>query len=271
MAFQNVFQNVFQRYELKYMLTADQKRKIMEVMEPYMKQDEFGRSTIRSIYYDTPDSLLIRRSLEKPIYKEKLRVRSYTKATADSTVFIELKKKYESIVYKRRVGVSEADAVGYLNQGRPLEIKNQITEEIDYFLQFYKGLQPAVFLSCEREAFYGKEDHELRITFDENILWRDEDLSLQSEIYGKPILEPGCTLMEIKVAAAMPKWLVDVLSAEKIYQTSVSKYGAAYTQKMSAQRTLLLPAGRYVSALTTQAGKNQKQRRKEVSYVESVI
>lgn len=253
------------------MLTADQKRKIMEAMEPYMKQDEFGRSTIRNIYYDTPDSLLIRRSLEKPIYKEKLRVRSYTKATADSTVFIELKKKYDSVVYKRRVSVPEADAEGYLNQGKSLKLKNQITEEIDYFRQLYKGLRPAVFLSYEREAFYGKEDHELRITFDENILWREEDLSLQSEIYGKPILEPGCTLMEIKVAAAMPKWLVDVLSAEKIYQTSLSKYGAAYAQMMSAKKTLFIPASRYVSALQTQTIKNQKQRRKEVSYVESVI
>ena len=101
------FQNVFQRYELKYMLSVEQKQKVMEAMVPYMKQDEFGRSTIRNIYYDTPDSLLIRRSLEKPVYKEKLRVRSYSKASADSIVFIELKKKYDSVVYRseeRRVG-----------------------------------------------------------------------------------------------------------------------------------------------------------------------
>ncbi len=244
---------------------------VMEAMKPYMMPDEFGRSTIRNIYYDTPDSRLIRRSLEKPVYKEKLRVRSYTKATAESIVFVELKKKFDSVVYKRRVSVAEAEASEYLDRGKPLPVKNQITEEIEYFRQNYSGLRPAVFLSYEREAFYGKEDHELRITFDENILWRKEDLSLQSEIYGKPILDRGCTLMEVKVAAAMPKWLVDVLSSGRIYQTSLSKYGAAYVQMVTGQQTVKKSMGKQVSALQTQRIKNRVQRRKEVCYVESVI
>lgn len=224
------FQNVFKRYELKYLLTKEQKNVILEAMQPYMEQDAFGRSTIRNIYYDTPSSLLIRNSLEKPVYKEKLRVRSYKTATPDSTVFVELKKKYKSVVYKRRVSVTEQEAMKYLNEGQALSMQNQITKEIDYFCKVYEGLAPAMFLTYEREAFFGKEDRDLRITFDENILWRTEDISLRSEVYGTPILEDGYALMEVKIAGAMPMWLAQTLSEQQIFKTSFSKYGNAYLQ-----------------------------------------
>ena len=85
------FQTVFKRYELKYMLTLEQKEKILEAMSPYMQLDKYGRTTIRNIYFDTDSYRLIRRSIEKPAYKEKIRIRSYAQATADSTVFVELK------------------------------------------------------------------------------------------------------------------------------------------------------------------------------------
>ena len=260
-------QNRFERYELKYLVTKKQKTQIMEAMEPYMCPDEFGRSTIRNIYYDTSDSLLIRRSLEKPVYKEKLRVRSYSRATADSTVFIELKKKYESVVYKRRVSVTEAEAMNYLNRGETMEFHNQITEEIDYFRKMYPGLRPAVFLSYEREAFYGKEDRELRITFDENILWRDNECTLRADIYGTPVLEPGYSLMEIKVAQAIPMWLVRALSQARVYQTSISKYGEAYKQMVRKQQKEAVVTKRFALALQAKNRKNSEQRRKEVSYV----
>lgn len=226
------YQNTFKRYELKYLITKEQKEMLQQVFQQYMKADEYGKSTICNIYFDTPDSLLIRRSLEKPVYKEKLRVRSYGTATGDSTVFVELKKKYKSVVYKRRVSVREHEAMDYLCKGKPLPIQNQITEEIDYACEFYKNLEPAVFLSYEREAFYGKYDRELRITFDENILWRDTDISLCAPTYGTPILQPGFSLMEIKIAGAMPLWLAELLSECRIYKTSFSKYGNAYLAMM---------------------------------------
>ena len=222
------YQNTFKRYELKYLLTKEQKEIIQKAMIPYMKGDEYGRSTICNIYFDTPDSLLIRRSLEKPVYKEKLRVRSYGRAKHESTVFVELKKKYKSVVYKRRISTTEREAMQYLCAGIPLAKQSQITEEIDYVCELYRNLQPAVFLSYEREAFYGMEDGELRITFDENILWRNEDISLCSQVYGNSILEPGYCLMEIKIAGAMPLWLAQLLAEHHIYQTSFSKYGCAY-------------------------------------------
>ena len=141
------YQDIFKRYEMKYMLTKEQKELVLQAMAEYMKPDEFGRSTICNIYFDTPDYQLIRRSLEKPVYKEKLRVRSYGKAKEDGTVFVELKKKYKGVVYKRRISTSEKEAMAYLIQGEELSKQSQITDEISYFKQMYQGLQPAVYLS----------------------------------------------------------------------------------------------------------------------------
>lgn len=230
------YQNTFKRYELKYLLTKEQRIQIEKAMAPYMVLDEYGRSTIHNIYLDTPDYLLIRRSLEKPLYKEKLRIRSYQTTTKDSEVFVEIKKKYQSIVYKRRISVREEDAMRYFGEGIALPIRNQITREIDYACESYAKLRPAVFLSYEREAYYGREDRELRITFDDHILWRQEELSLCVKPYGKEILEPGSSLMEIKLASAMPLWLAQSLSEYRIFRTSFSKYGNAYLEMQKNEK-----------------------------------
>ena len=223
-------QMVFKRYEIKYLLNGKQKEKVLRAMEPYMEPDAYGRSTIRNIYYDTDNYRLVRKSLEKPVYKEKLRVRSYRAVGPDDRVFVELKKKYDGVVYKRRISVAEQAAFQYLTGRISAPEPSQITEEIDYFLQFYETLAPKVFLSYEREAFYTKEPGEFRVTFDENILWRETDLSLEKGIYGAPILKPGQTLMEIKTPGAIPLWMVKVLSEESIRRTSFSKYGNAYLE-----------------------------------------
>lgn len=226
------YQNTFERYELKYLITKEEKSLLQRAFEPYMRKDDYDRSIIRNVYYDTPDYLIIRRSLEKPVYKEKLRVRSYGIATEDSTVFVELKKKYQSVVYKRRVEVTEREAMDYFAKNILLSTHNQITEEIDYACKFYGNLEPAMLLSYEREAFCGKEDMDFRITFDENILWRDTDISLRSPVYGTPILQEDHVLMEIKLAYAMPLWLAQLLSEKRIFKTSFSKYGNAYLALM---------------------------------------
>ena len=105
------YQTVFKRYELKYLLTERQKKCVMEAMEPCMTPDAYGRTTIRNIYFDTADYRLARRSIEKPVYKEKLRIRSYEKASGASPVFVELKKKYKGVVYKRRISMPEREAM----------------------------------------------------------------------------------------------------------------------------------------------------------------
>ena len=229
-------QMVFQRYEIKFLLTRKQKECILKAMEPYMELDAYGRSTIRNIYYDTDNYRLVRKSLEKPVYKEKLRVRSYSVAAPDDKVFVELKKKYKGVVYKRRITIPERAAAAYLAGTAEAPESSQITEEIDYFLQFYRTLAPKVFLSYEREAYYTKEPSEFRLTFDENILWRETDLSLGKGVYGTPILQPGQTLMEIKTPGNIPLWMVKVLSEENIRKTSFSKYGNAYIQIFNREK-----------------------------------
>lgn len=223
------YQNIFKRYEFKYMLSPQKLDCVMQAMQGHMREDEYGKSLLCNLYFDTPNYLLIRRSIERPIYKEKLRIRSYGIADGDSTVFAELKKKCESVVYKRRVSMSESEAMSYLNGGSPPK-SNQITNEIDYFVSFYKELSPKVYLSYEREAFYATENKDLRITFDNNILWRDSDLSLRSGAYGNSLLKPGQTLMEIKTSSGIPLWLARTLSENQIYKTSFSKYGEAYKE-----------------------------------------
>ena len=223
------FQTVFKRYELKYMLTPLQKEKILEAMSPYMQLDKYGRTTIRNIYFDTDNYRLIRRSIEKPAYKEKLRIRSYSQATSDSTVFVELKKKYQKVVYKRRLPLCENDAMAWVCRERACPFDTQISREIDYFIDFYGKLNPTVFLSYEREAYYDKGGGDFRVTFDDHILCRHTDVSLCSSVYGAPILPEGMVLMELKCSGGIPLWMVEVLSRERIYKTSFSKYGTAYT------------------------------------------
>ena len=220
-------QMIFKRYETKYIISTKQLALIKEEFEKHMTPDIHGKNTICSLYYDTPDFRLIRRSIEKPVYKEKLRVRSYGVADSDTLVFVELKKKYKSVVYKRRIGLSEKDATHYLKT-KESPIQNQITREIDYAIDFYRELSPAMLLTYEREAFYAKDNPEFRVTFDTNVLWRNYDLSLSKGIYGQPILKPDQVLMEVKTADSIPLWMTQLLSKNHIYKTSFSKYGTAY-------------------------------------------
>lgn len=227
------YQATFKRYEIKYLLTQQQKQAVLQAMQPYMKLDQYGRTTIRNIYYDTDTYRLIRRSLEKPAYKEKLRIRSYQAVAPDDPVFVELKKKYKSVVYKRRLTLPEIEARDSFNNGSPLPVHSQIAEEIEYFRSYYEGLHPTVFLSYEREAFYAVDDSDFRVTFDENILYRTKDFSLGSEAYGTPLLNPGETLMEIKTAGGLPLWMSHELNRLKVFHTSFSKYGSAYLDLMA--------------------------------------
>lgn len=265
------FQTVFKRYELKYMITRDQQTRILQAMEPYMIPDSFGKSTIRNIYFDTDDHILARHSVAKPDFKEKLRIRCYDQATEDSTVFVELKRKFDHVVYKRRVALPENIAMSWtqgLTQGLsrrhsegktsvtsgdcfdPSALTGQMSREIDYFLSYYGYLRPAAFISYDRQAYrakapgasccsYGQTDtlfssfdSDFRVTFDENILFRDYDISLESDVYGTPLLEEGKILMELKCSGGIPLWMTEILSEEHIYKTSFSKYGTAYTKYM---------------------------------------
>lgn len=234
------FQTVFKRYELKYLLTPTQKETVLAAMAPYMRLDQYGRTTIRNLYYDTDTHLLIRRSIEKPVYKEKLRVRSYCRVADDSGVFVEIKKKYNGIVYKRRIPMQNKDAMAWLSGKKQCPQHTQIAQEIDYFLDYYGALRPVVFLSYEREAYYSKDGSDFRVTFDDTILCRQDELSLEAEAYGTQILPEGKVLMEVKCSGGIPLWMTQVLSRERIYKTSFSKYATAY-------RTLIFPQSHLIN------------------------
>ncbi|MDC7224880.1 MAG: polyphosphate polymerase domain-containing protein [Spirochaetales bacterium] len=224
----------FERKEMKYVLTAEQYDRLVGPIASRLLPDDHPRYTIRNLYLDTPDYRLIRRSLEKPVYKEKMRLRCYGASGEPKRVFVELKKKYKGIVYKRRIKVSSGEALRVIrgeSQG-----KGQVEREIEYFRKFYPDLKPVLFLSYDREAYRGRDEEELRLTFDRNIRWREEDLDLGSSCYGNTLLDKGQVLMEIKCAGALPLWLTKALGDQRIYRTSFSKYGRAYGDKLNAFR-----------------------------------
>lgn len=231
------FKDTFARIETKYLLEDFQYRAIRERLEGMAQVDEYGKTSILNIYYDTKDFNLIRTSLEKPVYKEKLRLRTYGIPEDDTKGFIEIKKKYKGIVYKRRIGMDYSDALKYLNEGAPAKKESQISKEIDYFKSFYKGLRPAMAISYDRIAMAGISDPELRITFDENIRWRVDHLDLKKGNVGEEILKPGQHLMELKIAGAMTLEMAHILDELGIRQTSFSKYGRGFVDYMYGGRT----------------------------------
>ena len=220
---------VFQRYELKYLLSAAQCEAVLKKAGDRLSADRYGKTTVLSLYYDTDDFRLIRRSLEKPQYKEKLRLRSYGLAGPGSTVFLELKKKCSGVVFKRRIETTP-EAVGKNAVGQ-----GQIAKEISWFLSFYGNPVPKMLLLYDRTAYLGEGD--LRVTFDRNIRYRTERLTLSDGLDGIPVLPGGDVLMEIKTGTAIPLWLTKILNEEKIYKTSFSKYGEAYLAETLKQTT----------------------------------
>lgn len=222
------YQSVFQRYEIKYLITQEQKNRILLRAAERLALDRYGRTSIRNIYFDTDSYRLIRHSIEKPAYKEKLRLRSYQRARNEGSVFVELKKKYRSVVYKRRMRLPQEQAMSWATGRAQMPNQSQIAQEIDYFLNFYQSLQPKLFLSYEREAYFCKQIPDFRVTFDDHICCRQEELTLDSEVWGEEILTDGMTLMEIKCAGGIPLWMSRILSEERIYKTSFSKYGICY-------------------------------------------
>ncbi len=248
--------NTFARKEIKFLLNMEQYESLMEVIPQYMNPDKYcvgGKEYgIYNIYYDTPDDYLIRESLAKPYYKEKLRLRSYySPAQPDSLVFLEVKKKIGGIVTKRRVSMTLAESDAYFADRSKPEMRKYITEqvfrELDVFLDNYP-VAPKQYISYQREAFFGKDNGDFRLTFDRKITERRFDLTLANESYGNYIIGADQRLMEVKVSDSMPAWLIQKLSEMKIYKTSFSKYGKAYTNfvKEKVQQNSRI----YVSGIT---------------------
>lgn len=226
---------IFKRIEKKYLLSEAQYASLFRRIGSHLKPDAFGRSTVLSLYLDTPDRRIIRSSIEAVDYKEKLRLRSYGTAGADSTVFLELKKKFGGVVYKRREAMTLAEAERYLQTGvKPRE--SQIMSELDWAMRLYGRPQGAMLIACEREAWFDEAHPDLRLTFDRGIRYRESALRLDKGSAGKKLLSDDSVLLEIKTAGAMPLWLADALDAEGILPGSFSKYGTAYLRTLEEKR-----------------------------------
>lgn len=224
--------SIFERYEIKYLLTNATYQEFLSRIKDKIEPDKFPNTLIRSIYYDTDDDLLIRRSIEKTVYKEKLRIRTY--GLDNKKVFLEIKKKYLGKVYKRRISLNYSDVDRFLTEKND---KTQIGKEIITFYNHYKTLKPKMLIMYERDA-YLRRGTDLRITFDKNISFRNFDLNFNSNLEGKKIINSDFVLMEIKVMHTMPVWLVKVLSELKIYKTSFSKYGLAYKMNFNEEKSI---------------------------------
>ncbi|MBQ5447235.1 MAG: polyphosphate polymerase domain-containing protein [Lachnospiraceae bacterium] len=230
---------VFNRVEKKYLINSEQFNILSQRLEPYMNLDEYCSNgefySINNLYFDTEEDELIGRSIEKPVYKEKLRLRSYGVPDSNTYVFLEIKKKYKGIVNKRRTTIKLTDAYSFIENGiipeNEMYLNTQVLKEIKYFLDFYRP-KAKVFIKYDRLALFGKDDENLRITFDKNIITRRDNLRLENGENGEKILEDRMYLMEIKVPASFPLWLSDMLAELKIYSNSFSKYGNEYRKTM---------------------------------------
>lgn len=222
----------FKRFEKKYLLTESCYSTLIKELAPYVKEDSYFRSQICNVYYDTENWQLIRKSIEKPYYKAKLRVRSYGVPKNGDKIFAELKKKCGGIVYKRRAAVS-AKSIADGTFDKELADGGQIEKEILWFKNFYKAF-PRVFIAYDRLSYIGRFDNGLRITFDSNIRYRLDRLDLTCGDDGT-LLDTGGVLMEIKTLGGCPLWLCEILSKNKILPTSFSKYGTVYKKLLKKE------------------------------------
>lgn len=226
----------FKRYEKKYLLTKEQHNLLIPRLLEYMDFDKHCQNNknynIYSIYYDDDNNDVIRHSISAPYYKEKLRLRSYKASISkEDIVFLELKKKINKIVNKRRIVVTLEEALNFLeNKIRPHAtdyINNQILNEIEYYLENH-SVHPAVYIGYSRKAFFAKDNPDFRLTIDSQILTRRNELSLESPCFGEDILEENQYLMEVKILGSIPLWFANILSDLKIYNTHFSKYGTEF-------------------------------------------
>ncbi len=225
---------VFERYENKYLLDQHQYQRLQECLDGRMERDGYGLHTICTVYYDTDDYAIIRRCLEKPKFKEKLRLRSYGVPAPDGLVYLELKKKLDGITYKRRSPLRLSEAKAYFSGGSLPHPADQICSEIDWFVK-RQPLEAKVLISYDRIALFGLEDPSFRVTVDANLRWRSSNPSPDKGDYGNPLLPQETYLMEVKTMKALPLWFVEILSGLKLYPTSFSKYGAIYQTHLTTK------------------------------------
>lgn len=234
---------VFSRFEVKYAINTAKKDILIATLQEYMVADKYNVGgnpyTICNIYYDTDDNYLIQKSVSKPVYKEKLRLRGYGVPNPGDLVFLEIKKKYKGVVNKRRTRLELEEAMRFTLSGEIPEqkpyINSQVMNEIKYFMSIY-DLKPKLYLAYDRLAFFDKNDSEFRVSFDTNIRTRRYDLRLDAGDYGEKMFDDDVWLMEVKINKNLPLWFTRLLDENEIYHSSFSKYGTEYARLVGQGR-----------------------------------
>jgi len=216
---------IIDRFEQKYLIDKDDYNLLINIINDYLVKDKYFKETIYNIYFDSDDYTLINRSLEKPIYKEKLRMRSYDKTSDSTNIFLEIKKKYIRNSNKRRVVISYKDYLDYINYGIIPKCDKQIMNEIDYCFKRYK-LKPKIKILYDRLAYNLKDDETFRITFDTNIRYSKDNMDFNND--NNTMFMNDKYIMEIKTFSGIPLWLNKILNSLGIYPTSYSKVGKIY-------------------------------------------
>jgi len=227
-------QSIFKRYEKKYLITQEQGAALRDICSRHMKPDKYGEYLVQNIYYDTENWDVIRFSIEKPFFKEKMRLRCYGLSCEESDLFLELKKKYNGVVYKRRLAIPvkslSGRTVGDIVSGG----SSQISRELDFYMKA-NAIRERIYISYMRTAFTDKKDDGLRVTFDTDLAFRLDCLDFSYPGSGQSILPDDKMLMEIKTLGGIPLWMTAALCENKIYPAAFSKYGACYTDHILRQ------------------------------------
>ena len=221
---------VFNRVEQKYILTEKQYKELFKKIESHLEKDYYYQSKICNLYFDNDKNNLIVSSLERPIFKEKIRLRSYNVPNLDDIVYLELKGKYDWVVFKRRCEIILDDFYKYIETGIIQEkYNNQIMKENDYVIKKF-NLKPKIFIGYDRLSFYDKDDINFRVTFDSNLRSRVDELKLELGDNGN-LFDKGLYIMEVKSLSSIPLWFTRILSEMKIYKNNFSKYGEIYIEQ----------------------------------------
>lgn len=230
----------FKRYEKKYLITKEQLDAILPQLLEYTELDPFclggNMYRIYSIYYDTDNHDVIRQNSSKPVYKEKMRIRSYyDRKDPEDKIFMEIKKKSEGQGNKRRIKLKIKELEPFVNDGIMPEthdyLSAQVAKELAYYLKMNK-VHPALYVQYDRLALFGKEDKDFRMTFDTNVRVRRSNFQFGESDEDELLLPGGEYIMEIKILGAMPLWLTEILDKNKLYSRGFSKYGVKFKQDL---------------------------------------
>jgi len=233
----------FQRYEIKYWLTEERYFDVRDEIQRYMELDPYCHDRphhaypIWSLYLDTFDFATFEERLDGLIFRQKYRLRTYgaDKPFEDALtdpLFVEIKKKQNKVILKDRSLIKVREALDLLDHasGNPfmqtLPLAQKKTMERFVFFQNHLSLGPQIAVKYEREAYFGENDRNVRVTFDRNLCAKESRALAEMYTETKNWFHHRNPqiIFEIKVYDAMPQWLVNILRRFQLRSEPISKY-----------------------------------------------